>query len=134
MVRRHRSRRAPAAGTAARIEVENFDHGGEAIAYHDVESANLGGGNYRKPLGVDTQATSDAGGGFNVGWMRATEWLLYTVDVRASGRYRLDLRVASNGAGGTFHIEVGGVKPLPPELLARLNEILGEVAEDLRLG
>jgi hypothetical protein len=32
-----------------------------------------------------------------------------------------------------FRIEVGGARPLPPELLARLNELLGEVAEELRL-
>ncbi len=32
-----------------------------------------------------------------------------------------------------FRIEVGGAKQLPPELLARLNGLLGEVAEDLRL-
>jgi hypothetical protein len=32
-----------------------------------------------------------------------------------------------------FRIEVGGAKPLPPDVLARLNEILRQVSEDLRL-
>jgi hypothetical protein len=32
-----------------------------------------------------------------------------------------------------FRIEVGGAKPVPPELLARLNELLGQVCKDLRL-
>ena len=29
--------------------------------------------------------------------------------VTATGSYALDVRVASNGAGGTFHVEVDGV-------------------------
>jgi hypothetical protein len=33
-----------------------------------------------------------------------------------------------------LRIEVGGGKPVPPELVAKLNEILGEVSKDLLLG
>ena len=33
----------------------------------------------------------------------------YTVNVAAAGTYDLDIRVASSGSGGTFHIEVDGV-------------------------
>jgi hypothetical protein len=36
----------------------------------------------------------------------AGEWLNYTVSVAAAGTYAIDVRAASNGAGGTFHIEV----------------------------
>jgi hypothetical protein len=35
--------------------------------------------------------------------------LNYSVDVTSAGNYDLDVRVASAGAGGTFHIEVNGV-------------------------
>src|SRR5690242_17504633 len=61
------------------FEAENFDNGGEGVAYHDVEAANLGG-QYRPTEGVDIQATSDTGGGFNVGWTKAGEWLRYAVN------------------------------------------------------
>src|SRR5262249_48013083 len=58
---------------------------------------------------VDIQSTFDPGGGYNVGWMAPGEWLNYTVNVGAAGTYTLDMRVSSNGSGGTFHVLVNGV-------------------------
>ena len=86
------------------IQSEDFDAGGEAIAYHDTSPTNDGGG-YRQ-TGVDIQAASE--GGWNVGWIAAGEWLAYTVDVTSTGPYLLEARVASPDPGGTFHIEAGG--------------------------
>src|SRR4029079_17395061 len=43
-----------------------------------------------------------------VGWAGATEWMKYTVNVAAAGTFDVDFRVASEGAGGTFHLEVNG--------------------------
>jgi hypothetical protein len=91
------------------IEAENFDVGGESVAYHDSDSTNDGGANYRPSEGVDIENTTDTGGGYDVSWTYAGEWLLYTVNVANAGTYTLSERVASNGAGGTFHIEFGGV-------------------------
>ena len=90
------------------IEVEDFDLGGEGIAYHDIESSNLGGA-YRSGSGVDIQPTSDSGGGYNIGWTKAGEWLEYTVEVPQSGEYLLEVRLSNKAAGGVFHVEVGGV-------------------------
>lgn len=102
---------APYGGTASAlpgtVQVENYDTGGSLVAYYDTTSANSGGA-YRDN-NVDIEATTDTGGGYNVGWTKATEWLQYTVNVAASGTYSVDLRVASNGSGGTFHIAVDGV-------------------------
>ena len=44
-----------------------------------------------------------------VGWTSAGDWLAYSVNVAAAGTYTFEFRVASSGAGGTFHIETGGV-------------------------
>lgn len=88
------------------IEAEDFDEGGEGVAYHDVTSGNEGGA-YR-PTDVDLQSTLDGGGGVNVGWARAGEWLEYTVNVAAAGAYTFEARVASPGVGGTFHVEMNG--------------------------
>ena len=41
--------------------------------------------------------------------LRPGEWLVYTVDVKESGTYAIDIPVASNKQGGTFHIEFDGV-------------------------
>src|SRR5205085_447907 len=94
--------------TAATIQAEDFDNGGEGIAFHDLDSGNNGGA-YRS-TGVDLQATTDTGGGYNVGWVKAGEWLEYTIDVATAGNYALDLRyAAAAGYGGEIHVEFGGV-------------------------
>jgi glucose/arabinose dehydrogenase len=88
------------------VQAEEFDEGGEGAGYHDQTAGNEGG--QFRTTDVDIEATSDTGGGFNVGWMPADEWLAYTVNVATAGQYMLDARVAANGPGGTFHIDVGG--------------------------
>jgi hypothetical protein len=54
------------------------------------------------------------GGGYNVGWAGAGEWLTYTVNVTTGGTYTLVARVASPSTGGTFHIELNGVDVTGP--------------------
>ncbi len=89
------------------IQFEDFDNGGEAVAYHDSDTANSGGA-YRS-TGVDLQGTTDTGGGYNIGWTRAGEWLEYTINVATAGNYDLSFRIASAGSNGLFHAEIGGV-------------------------
>ncbi len=100
----------PFSGTAmavpGRIEAENYDKGGEGLAYHDTTAGNSSG-LYRSD-GVDIRVTADAGGGYNVKSVRAGEWLAYSVAVAAAGTYALDVRIASSGAGGTVHLAVDG--------------------------
>jgi hypothetical protein len=102
---------APYSGTPialpGTVQFENYDTGGSDVAYHDTTSGNTG--NVYRTNNVDIQATTDSGGGYNLAWVKATEWLKYTVTVGAAGAYALDVRVASSGAGGTFHVEVDGV-------------------------
>jgi O-glycosyl hydrolase/ankyrin repeat protein len=93
--------------SAVRIEAEDFDNGGEGIAYHDLDGANNGGA-YRT-TGVDVQATTDAGGGFNVGYAKTGEWLEYTINVATAGSYDLGFRVASTGNNGKFHVAIDGI-------------------------
>jgi phosphatidylserine/phosphatidylglycerophosphate/cardiolipin synthase-like enzyme len=94
------------------IQAENFDEGGAGIAYFDTTAGNSGG-QYRN-TNVDIETTADAGGGYNVGWMDLGEWLKYTVNVTTAGTYTIEVRVASAGQGGTFHIEVNGVDKTGP--------------------
>jgi hypothetical protein len=90
------------------IEAENYDNGGEGVAYHDLDTTN-NGGSYRTTEAVDVQPTSDTGGGYNVGWIQAGEWLKYTVNVASTGSYDLALRLANTGTGAALHVEVDGV-------------------------
>ena len=94
------------------IQAENFDEGGSGVAYVDQSTGNSGG-KYRS-TGVDIEATTDSGGGYDVGWTSAGEWLNYSVALATAGTYDVDVRVASAGAGGKFHIEVNGVDKTGP--------------------
>jgi hypothetical protein len=88
------------------LQVENFDNGGEGVAYHDTDTSNLGGSTYRSGAGVDVSDLSIGGRG--VTFTKAGEWLEYTVNVATAGTYTLGTHVSSLGAGGTFHVEVDG--------------------------
>ncbi|MGH8016688.1 MAG: carbohydrate-binding protein [Opitutaceae bacterium] len=83
------------------IEMEWFDLGGEGLAYSDTSAANEGGA-YRTE-GVDIETNED---GYDVGWFRASEWMLYSVEVEESANYRMDVRLASEGEGGVFRVDL----------------------------
>ena len=91
-----------------KIEIENFDKGGQGNAYNDTDAIN-NGLEYRTTESVDIQTTTDVGGGFNVGWTGAGEWMEYLVDVQQSGNYAITLR-ASASAIANVHIEIDGVQ------------------------
>ncbi len=56
--------------------------------------------NFSSMSGVQTESTSDAGGGLNVGWIDANDWMAYgNINVPATGSYLLEYRVASPGGG-----------------------------------
>jgi len=90
------------------IQAEDFDTGGEGIAYHDSDSGN-NGGQYRTDEGVDIESTSDTDGGFDVGFTSAGEWMKYTVNVAQAGDYTVGFRMASGAdkgtVAGTIHLQ-----------------------------
>ncbi len=95
---------APVPGT---IEAENYNNGGEGIAYHDTTTGNTGGV-YRTD-DVDVQACTDTSGcGYNVGWVVSGEWLKYTVNATSTGTYNIGFRVATTHSDASFHLEIDG--------------------------
>jgi hypothetical protein len=62
--------------------------------------------------GVQTENTSDAGGGLNVGWIDAGDWMSYRVNVPSTGTYTVSYRVASVSTGRTIRLERGGGSPI----------------------
>ncbi len=85
------------------VEAENYDNGGEGIAYHDTNPQNITGA-YRNE-GVDIESSTE--GFYNLCFSDTGEWTEYTVNVTQSGNYAIDTRVASM-AGGNFHLEFNG--------------------------
>jgi hypothetical protein len=55
--------------------------------------------------GVQTETTSDAGGGLNVGYIDPGDWLEYIISPTTTGTYKLDLRIASNVATAQVRIQ-----------------------------
>jgi beta-glucanase (GH16 family) len=55
---------------------------------------------YSAMSGVQTEGTSDSGGGLNVGWIDTNDWMAYNnITIPATGSYRLEYRVASPSGG-----------------------------------
>lgn len=81
------------------VEVEDYDNGGEGVAYQDNDAANQGGG-YRLNEGVDIGGGPN--NGFVLGYVGSGEWIEYTVGVETAGTYSVKAEVASADAASTF--------------------------------
>jgi hypothetical protein len=98
----------PYGGTAAAVpgtvQAENYDTGGQGVAYN-VTAVNGSSNSYRSD-GVDLEATSDTGGGYDLGWTGSGQWFNYTVDVATAGTYTVGLRLAAPAAvADALHID-----------------------------
>jgi chitinase len=87
------------------IQAENYDLGGEGIAYHDTTTGNNWPGTFRSD-DVDIQPTTDTDLGYNIGNTAAGEWLEYTVNVQTAAAYSFDLRLSNNNSGTTPTVKV----------------------------
>lgn len=52
---------------------------------------------YTAMNGIQTENTSDTGGGLNIGYVNSGDWVDYAVNVATSGTYNVSVRVAANG-------------------------------------
>ncbi|MCW3059140.1 MAG: glycoside hydrolase, family 16 [Capsulimonas sp.] len=99
---------SPYLGVAATIpgvvQMENYDKGGEGVAFHDTDAKNNGNA-YRPLQGVDVEASGNVGEGFHIGWTADGEWIKYTVSVKQPGKYTVTFRAGVAGNGGSFHLE-----------------------------
>jgi hypothetical protein len=92
-------------GEPVTLQMVDYRDGGEGVSYHDTDVANKGG-EYRPSEGVDIQ--SNAGGGFNICYGEATEWLEYSINVPVSGLYSFDFSVASAANDVKFYVDYAG--------------------------
>ncbi|WP_339323298.1 carbohydrate-binding protein [Paenibacillus sp. FSL W8-0194] len=63
--------------------------------------------NYSAMNGIQTEPTTDTGGGLNVGWIHVGDWLDYNVNVQNAGTYAVEYRVASNASTGELQLQSG---------------------------
>lgn len=96
-------------------EAEDFDKGGEGVAYHKI----VLGGNvisvYRPLEDVNIMRSPDAayGGGYTVFKFMVGEWLAYTIQVSASALYKVGIRAAAGDGPGGYHVELDGMNVDP---------------------
>jgi len=90
-----------------KVEAENYNTGGQGVAYN-FTTAGTAGSPYRTDADGKIEATSDTGGGYDVGWTATGEWMKYSVNVTSSSTYTFDVRVASANTGSALHLEVDG--------------------------
>ena|GEM_PF-316364 len=63
--------------------------------------------NYNNMFGVQTENTTDAGGGLDVGWIDAGDWMAYyNVNFPTTGAYTISYRVASLSGGGVLSCDL----------------------------
>lgn len=87
------------------IEAEDYNTGGEGVGYYDTTPGNAGG-QYR-----NDDADIEYNNGENspvVCYIRAGEWLKYTVNVQSTTLYDVSFRVSSPQSGTTMNLQVDG--------------------------
>ncbi len=83
---------------SARIQMEDFRCGGPDVSFSDQNDGGPGSGAYRIDYGAegpDLEGTSDIGGGYNLGWTQAGEWLEYEISAPAYAVYTFIIRYAT---------------------------------------
>lgn len=106
--------------SSATIYAVDYDMGPVGQAYHDSDYVNYRvstgknqrwnrGGVYRNE-GVDIRPCTDAAtNGYAVGWTEDGEWLQYTIEAKAAGKYDLQLRTAADSTSGAVDLQLNGV-------------------------
>jgi hypothetical protein len=84
------------------IRAEQFDTGGEGVSYHDTDGPNAEPHD-RTDTGVDVINRV-------LSYVRAGEWVEYTIDVPADGRYDFECRGGNTfGPAGVIRVKFDGV-------------------------
>ncbi|MCM1536874.1 MAG: DUF5110 domain-containing protein [bacterium] len=80
----------PPASAPCKINCENYDRGGEGVAFHKITDTRSG--LYRMDS-VIIELCDDIGVGYDVKELTGGEWLEYTINVRKACEYVFELRV-----------------------------------------
>jgi beta-glucanase (GH16 family) len=63
---------------------------------------------YSAMSGVQTETTTDTGGGLDVGWIDNGDWMDYAVNVATTGNYTVSYRVAALSQQGQIYLQRNG--------------------------
>ena len=84
------------------FQAEDFDAGGEGLSFHDAETEDKSGVQYR----ADNEGVEIVTGnsGYVLGYTTTGEWLEYTVNVTTAGKYSYKATVSSGVSGSGFRL------------------------------
>lgn len=82
--------------------------GTPSIAYPAIP-ARIEAENYTGMYGIQTEGTADSGGGTNVGWIDAGDWLEYRVTAASSLTFSFQYRVAALNTAGAMDLVIDGM-------------------------
>ena len=63
---------------------------------------------FDRQSGIETEPTTDVGGGENIGFIDHNDYVEYDVNVRRAGTYEIQMRLASNTIGGDVELTLDG--------------------------
>jgi hypothetical protein len=92
------------------IQAEDFDEGGEGVAYHDADATMQNGvtNTYRPDVSVEIE-NDGKNDGYHVGWTNTGEWLEYTIETTSSGKFDFIFTWASPNNTSTMSLYVDEV-------------------------
>lgn len=96
----------PAGGAALTVGAENYDDGGEGVAY---QYASTDASRARELRADEKPAIEKRGDAWNIGWTSGGDWFNYTVEFPSDGKYGLTIEGGSGGSGDfILGVEVDG--------------------------
>jgi subtilisin family serine protease len=94
--------------TPVTIQAEDYDLGGEGIAFHDTTANNIGNV-YRTSEAVDVKLIANTTNQYRLSDAAVGEWVEYSINVQQAGNYELEIRLSNADPNGRVHLEVDGV-------------------------
>ena len=88
------------------VDASNFDNGGQGIAYND-NAGKDGGTGFRLDTAVEFVGPEN-----DIGYVKPGEWVEYTVNVPADGKYAFSVDAKTPVTGATVTVSLGDGSPL----------------------
>ncbi len=98
------------------VQAENYDVGGEGVAYHDTTPGQPYGVYFYRTDDVDMTNGSGLGNGYEVTTIDSGEWLSYTCNIAKAGSYVFSVNARSWNPAATMHLQCDGndiTAPIP---------------------
>lgn len=84
-------------------------NGSQNAGYTIPATQQIQASSFNNTFGLETETTSDKGGGYDLGFANGGDWALYKNVDFGAGSSSVSVRVASAGSGGTLEFHLGSV-------------------------